>query len=72
MSVTIYVTSANYVCYESPKSGFFGAKNKLFHPVSNATQSQIIDNEPLNNTPKNKHFSHQVSTRLKKRPFFRG
>ena len=72
MSVTIYVTSANYICYESPKSGFFGAKNKLFHPVSNATQSQIIDNEPLNNTPKNKCFFHQVSTRLKKRPYFRG
>ena len=26
MSVTIYVTSANYICYESPKSGFFDAK----------------------------------------------
>ena len=26
MIVTIYVTSANYICYESQKSGFFDTK----------------------------------------------
>ena len=72
MNVTIYVTNANYICYESPKSTFFEVKNRYIHPTSNTTQSQSIDNEPLNNTPKNKHFFHQVSTRLKKCPFFRG
>ena len=56
MSVTIYVTSANYICYESPKSTFFGVKNKKFHPTSNTIQPQNIDNKPLNNTQKNKHF----------------
>ena len=30
MSVTMYVTSANYICYESPKSGFLDLKTWVF------------------------------------------
>ncbi len=36
MSVTMYVTSANYICYESPKSGFLDLKTWFFIISANA------------------------------------
>ena len=35
MSVTMYVTSANYICYESPKSGFLDLKTWFFNMFIN-------------------------------------
>ena len=39
MSVTMYVTSANYICFESPKSGFLDLKTWAFIMSINATKS---------------------------------
>ena len=39
MSVTIYVTSANYMCFESPKSGFFDVKSYAFIIFANTIKS---------------------------------
>ena len=72
MSVTICVTSANDICYESSKSGFLRTKTRIFTLFANAINSQITDNEHFNKTSKYGHFFHQVSTRLKKCPYFRG
>jgi len=39
MSVTMYVTSANYICYESPKSGFLDLKTWAFIVIANTVKS---------------------------------
>ena len=39
MSVTMYVTSANYMCYESQKSGFFDVKSYPFIMFANTIKS---------------------------------
>ena len=52
MSLTMYVTSANYICYESPKSGFFDLKTWYFHYVYECSKLQITENEQLNKTSK--------------------
>ena len=51
-SVTMYVKSANYTCYESPKSGFFDLKTWYFHHVYECYKLQITENEQLNKTSK--------------------
>ncbi len=71
-SVTMYVMSANYICYESPKSGFFDLKTWYFHHVYECYKLQITENEQLNKTSKNRHIFNQVSSRLKIRPYNRG
>ncbi len=71
-SVTMYVKSANYICYESPKSGFFDLKTWYFHHVYECCKLQTSENEQLNKTSKNRHIFNQVSSRLKKCPYFRG
>ena len=35
-SITMYVTSANYICFKSPKSGFLDVKTQLFIISTNA------------------------------------
>ncbi len=39
MSVTMYVTSANFICYESPKSGFLDVKSYAFIIFANIVKS---------------------------------
>ena len=39
MSVTMYVTSANYICYESPKIGFWDVKAWYFIISANAIKT---------------------------------
>ena len=38
MSVTMYVTSANYICYEGQKSALFCAKTRIFDLISNVAK----------------------------------
>ncbi len=38
MSVTMYVTSANYICYEEQKSDLFCAKTWVFDLISNVVK----------------------------------
>ena len=39
MSVTMYVTNANFISYESPKSGFFDVKSYAFIIFANVVKS---------------------------------
>lgn len=72
MTVTMYVTGANFICYERQKSGYFEVKTYIFLLLSIVGKSQIPDFQHITKTSKNKHFFNQLYSCLKKCPYFEG
>ena len=72
MTVTIYVTSANFICYEGQKSGLFEVKTCIISLSSKDRKSQIPDFQHINKISKNKRFFNQLYSCLEKRPYFEG
>lgn len=47
MSVTIYVTEANFICYKGQKTGFFVQKTLFFPKYPKITKPQNTDYQIL-------------------------
>jgi len=72
MTVTMYVTGANFICYGGQKSGYFEVKTCIFPLLSIVKKSQSPDFQHITKTSKNKHFFNQLYSCLKKCPYFEG
>ena len=56
MTVTMYVTSAIFICYEGQKSGYFEVKTWFFPLSSKDRKSQLLDFQHIAETSKYGHI----------------